>query len=319
MTLLATITGLPISMHPKNLVAASDNVDPNAIAELQDYVDTLVAEGEAERTRLVGVRDAAQGVLDQESADLVAAEVSLKAAKDDHVAKEGVVAEKAADEANKRDIRAAKLGIKNAKKSVLDAATGFEATEQVRLDKERTLFEQVKTLLKGVRAAERRLLNIPALDQALAFVNAAFLKKSDSVNQALALLQTTDVADPTQVDAALGLLDDLIAAGEVERQSVVDALNKAQSEYNTATDVHDEAVAVHTLAEGALEDANLCLITAKNVLNLRTSEHHAAVEAKEDATDVLGAAQDNLDLQNARIDSEKLDLEMIRDLLNKLE
>merc|ERR1712080_448770 len=167
-------------------------------------------------------------------------------------------------------------------------------------DKERTLFEKAKTLLKGVRASERRLLNIAALDQALAFVNAALLEKSDAVNQALALLQTTDDADPAQVDTALGLLDDLIA---------VDALANAQKEYDTASSVHDDAVAVHTLAEGALEDANLILATAKNVLTLRNNEHKAAVQDKADATDVLGAAQDNLDLQNARIDSEKLDLE----------
>jgi len=317
--ILATITGLPISMHPKNLVASSDNADPEAIASLQEYVNTLITEGEDERARLVGLRDAAQAVLDQESADLVAAEENLKAAQDIHTAKEGVVAEKAADEAAKGDIRASKLAIKNQKKSVLDSATEFEATEQERLDKERTLFEKVKTLLKGVRASERRLLNIAALDQALAFVNAALLEKSDAVNQALALLQTTDDADPAQVDEALKLLDDLIAAGEAERQSAVDALAKAQKEYDEASAIHDDAVAVHTLAEGALEAANLELGTAKSVLTLRNNEHKAAVDDKSTATDALNAAQDHLDVQNARIDSEKLDLEMIRDLLGKLE
>merc|ERR1712228_451493 len=164
------------------------------------------------------------------SEDLVAAELLLKQAQDDHTAKAAIVAEKAADEANKGDIRASKLAIKNQKKSVLDSATEFEATEQVRLDKERTLFEKVKTLLKGVRASERRLLNIAALNQALAF------------------LQTTDDADPAQVDTALGLLDDLIAAGEAERQSAVESLNKAQKEYDEASVVHEDAVAVHTLA-----------------------------------------------------------------------
>merc|ERR1712080_511044 len=107
------------------------------------------------------------------------------------------------------------------------------------------------------------------------------------------LLNAAD-ADPAQVDSAIGLLDDLIAEGEVERQALIDAEAAAQTAFEVAEGIHAEAVAVHTLAEGALEDAKLEWAAAK----------HAAL-------DNLNAHQDKLDLESARIASEKLDLEMI--------
>merc|ERR1712228_205377 len=105
------------------------------------------------------------------------------------------------------------------------------------------------------------------------------------------LLSEAD-ADPAQVDAALGLLDDLIAEGEVERQALIDAEAAAQTAYEVAKGIHAEAVAVHTLAEGALEDAKL-----------------EWADAKQEALDELNARQDKLDQESARIASEKLDLE----------
>merc|ERR1712080_150204 len=107
-------------------------------------------------------------------------------------------------------------------------------------------------------------------------------------------------ADPAQVDAALGLLDDLIAEGEVERQALIDAEAAAQHAYEVAKVIHADAVAVPTLAEGALEDARLEWADAKAVLDLRTDEHSAATSAKQDASDELNARQDKLDQESAR-------------------
>merc|ERR1712080_459350 len=108
------------------------------------------------------------------------------------------------------------------------------------------------------------------------------------------LLSEAD-ADPAQVDAAIGLLNDLIAEGEVERQALIDAEAAAQTAYEVAKGIHAEAVAVHTLAEGALEDAKLEWADAKAVLDLRTDEHRAATDAKQEALDELNARQDKLD------------------------
>merc|ERR1712226_392817 len=150
----------------------------------------------------------------------------------------------AADELSKRSIRQSKLDILNEKTSILDEAKETNINEQARLDREKALFNEIKGLLTRVRA---------------------------NVEVGRHLLSEAD-ADPAQVDAALGLLNDLIAEGEVERQALIDAEAAAQTAFEVAKGIHAEAVAVHTLAEGALEDAKLEWADAKAVL-LRTQEH----------------------------------------------
>merc|ERR1711994_723540 len=220
-------------------------------------------------------------------------------AQKEHDDKVDVEAAAAAEELRTGNIRADKLGIKNAKKSVLDGARSFEASEQTRLNNEKSLFEKVKTLLEGVKAG-RRLLTTGAL------------------SQALALLKFNENADPAEVDKALGLLDDLIAAGEQERADAVAALNLAQSEYDEATKVHASAVDVHTLAEGVLEDARICLSDATDVLNVRKSEHSAAIETKSDATADLKEKNETLESRTTKINKEKEDLDTIALLLESL-
>jgi len=292
--LLATVTSLPLALKD---VA---NANPDTIQALNDFVDELVAEGEAEEADFTKIRDDKQAALDEANILLANAEAALETAKGVQAAAEAKEADKSVDELSKRQDRASKLAVKQGKKSVLDSAINTDKTEQARLDKERSLFEKVKGLLRSVRAEGRRLLN------------------ADSVNQALAFLDITSDADPTQVNEALSLLDDLIDAGEVERQGVIDALNKAQEEFDEASDIHAAAVQVHTLAEGALVAAQLEHTSAKNVLSLRTASHEAANAHQIFSAGELSVAQGVLDKESARIASEKLDLEMIRDLLAKL-
>jgi len=314
-SLLATVSGLPVALHPKSL--AEQSVDPDAIQTLKDYVDQLIAEGKAEIVSLTDTRDAASAALDKASSDLDLAVEQLNAAQKEHDDKVDVEAAAAAEELRTGNIRADKLGIKNAKKSVLDGARSFEASEQTRLNNEKSLFEKVKTLLEGVKAG-RRLLTTGALSQALALLKETLMQKSDSLGPALALLQFNENADPAEVDKALGLLDDLIAAGEQERADAVAALNLAQSEYDEATKVHASAVDVHTLAEGVLEDARICLSDATDVLNVRKSEHSAAIETKSDATADLKEKNETLESRTTKINKEKEDLDTIALLLESL-
>jgi len=292
--LLAIASALPLShliKDPKTLMATLANADPGAVAQLNEYVDTLIKEGEADEAMYTKNRDDAQALFDARTADLEAADAALKTAKEIHEEKTAKEAAAASDELAKRAIRQAKLDILNEKISILDQAKETNTNEQARLDREKKLFNEIKGLLTKVRA---------------------------NVEVGRHLLNAAD-ADPAQVDAAMGLLDDLIAEGEVERQALIDAEAAAQTAFEVADGIHNEAVAVHTLAEGALEDAKLEWADAKAVLDLRTDEHHAATDAKQAALDNLNAHQDKLDLESARIASEKLDLEMIRDLLARLE
>jgi len=314
-SLLATVSGLPVALHPKSL--AEQSVDPDAIQSLKDYVDELIAEGKAEIVSLTDTRDAASAALDSASSALDLAVEQLDAAQSEHDEKVNVEAAAAAEELRTGNIRADKLGIKNAKKSVLDGARSFEASEQTRLNNEKSLFEKVKSLLEGVKAG-RRLLTTGALSQALALLKETLMQKTDSVGPALALLQFNENADPAEVDKALGLLDDLIAAGEQERADAVAALELAQSEYDDATKVHASAVGVHTLAEGVLEDARICLSDATDVLNVRKVEHSAAIETKSDATADLKEKNETLESRTTKIGKEEEDLDTIAVLLESL-
>lgn len=292
--LLAAVSGLPIEKlvkDPASLVAALSSVDPGAIDELKDYVAQLISEGEADEAMYTGHRDDAQNDLNVKSATLVAAEASLKAAKGVHEAATQKEADASADEQAKGAVRASKLAILKEKTSVLNEAKETNKNEQARLNREKSLFNEIKGLLTRVKA---------------------------TVEVGRHLLAEED-ADPAQVEAALKLLDDLIAEGEVERQALIDAQKAAQAAHDAADAVHNEAAGVHTLAEGALEDAKLEWRSAKDVLDLRTDEHKTATEEKSDASDHLSRTQTKLDEESARIASEKLDLEMISDLLDRLD
>merc|ERR1712062_765562 len=91
-----------------------------------------------------------------------------------------------------------------------------------------------------------------------------------------------------------------------------------QSEYEEATNVHASAVEVHTLAEGVLEDARICLSDATDVLNVRKSEHSAAIETKSDATVDLKEKNETLDSRTTKINHEEEDLNTIAVLLESL-
>jgi len=292
--LLATVSGLPLQKlikDPASLVATLSSADPGAISELKDYIVQLIGEGEADEAMYTQNRDDAQGVFDGRSTDLEEAVAALQKATSFHDKATTKEAAASADELAKRSIRESKLVILKEKTSILKEAKSTNVNEQARLDREKALFNEIKGLLTKVKA---------------------------TVEVGRHLLVDAD-ADPAQVDAALGLLDDLIAEGEVERQALIEAQKVAQQAYEVANGIHDNAVAVHTLAEGALEDAQIEWREAKDVLDLRTVEHHSATTAKQAALDSLNAHQTKLEEESARIASEKLDLEMINDLLDRLD
>jgi len=291
--LFAAVSGLPLAklvQDPASLLAALENVDPDSIARLEEYVVQLIAEGVSDEAMYTNKRNAAQTDLDLKTANLADALTALKNAQDIHAKAATKEAGAAADELQKGKDRASKLTILNGKKAVLAEAKTTNKNEQGRLNREKSLFQEIKGLLTKVKA---------------------------TVEIGRHLLAEED-ADPNQVAAAIKLLNDLIAAGEVERQDVIDAQAAAQEETDTATSVYGKAVEVHTLAEGALEDAQLELANAKKVELLRTNEHETATAEKEAAVTSLDAAQAKLETESERIASEKIDLEQISFLLKKL-
>merc|ERR1719273_3100297 len=120
--LLAVVSGLPLEKlmkDPASLIQNLESVDPNAIAELQDYVVQLIKEGVADEAMYTQNRD------------------------------DAIVAANNADAA-----LADALSALNSAKAIHEAATSKEAdkNEQARLNREKALFEEIKGLLTKVKA-----------------------------------------------------------------------------------------------------------------------------------------------------------------------
>jgi len=292
--LLAVVSGLPLEKlmkDPASLIQNLESVDPNAIAELQDYVVQLIKEGVRDEAMYTQNRDDAIVAANNADAALADALSALNSAKAIHEAATSKEADKKADMDAKGKVRAEKLGILNEKKAVLAEAKTTNKNEQARLNREKALFEEIKGLLTKVKATVEVGRHLLAEEE----------------------------ADPAQVESALKLLDDLIAEGETEREKVIAAEAAAQAAHDAAASVWGNAVEIHTLAEGAYEDAHLEWEDAKNVLDLRTAEHNTATTNKNDADDHLAGEETKLSEESKRIASEKIDLEVIASLLNKLE
>jgi len=300
---LVTVTAIPLD-HAlnKGLLQSFTDANPKVVKDLKDYVVGLIEDGRSDIASYTSIRDNAQEVFENRTISRKDAKKELDNAAAHHADTIKIENAAIAHEEETKEDRAAKLKIKNDKKAVLDTATETDRVQQIRLNKEKALFEKVKGLLNGIKAESRRLLDA----------------ESD-IAPILALINVGANADPEQVKQANELLDQLIAEGETERQSYIDALAKAQAEFDEASDIHASATAVHVKAMGALERAIDARIAAKAELDFRTDAHSKAVERFEEAEQDLKTKQNTLDTESARIQGEELDLNRIMDLLNKLD
>jgi len=298
-----TVTAVPLD-HTlnKGLLQSFTDANPKAVQELKDYVVGLIQDGHDDIAKYTSIRDDAQDVFENRTVARDDAKSELDKATAHRAQTVKVENEAITNEKTLKEHRAAQLKVKNDKKAVLDTATETDRVQQIRLDKEKALFEKVKGLLNGIKAEGRRLLDA----------------ESD-IAPILALINVGANADPEQVKEANELLDQLIAEGEKERQSYIDALAKAQAEFDEASSLHSKAVDEHVKAMGALERAIDQRIAATKELDFRTDAHNKAVDRFNAAEQDLKTKQDTLDKESARIQGEELDLNRIMDLLKKLD
>lgn len=300
---LVTVTALPLNQLVKQeLLQSFEKVDPTAVKKLQDYVDQLIQEGQDDVAKYTQIRDDAQDVFEQATKIRADAKSELDDATAHHTDTVNIETAAVATEKSTKADRANKLSIKNNKQAILDGAIENDRVEQIRLDKEKALFEKVKGLLNDIKAEGRRLLNA----------------ESD-IAGIMSLINIGSNADPEQVRQANELLDQLIAQGEDERREVIAAKDKAQSEFDTASQIHAASVDAHVNALGALEIATRERVKAKSQLDFRTNEHNKAVDRFNTAQKDLGTKQGTLDSESARIADEEQDLKKIRELLKTLE
>lgn len=299
---LVSVVALPLNqLTLKSHLQSMDFADPGAVGKLKDYTQSMIDQGHADIKKYTDIRNEANQVEISKRATRDAAKEKLDRATAHH--SQMVTEEKAATvvEKEKQTIRIQKEKAQAAQGVVLDKAKETNRTEQLRLNKERALFEKVKGLLNGVKAPGRRLLDA----------------ESD-IAPILAMLSAGSNADPAQVEEANKLLDELIAEGEKERAAVVTDLNNQQDAFDVADDEMNVAINEHVLAMGALAAAKSRTQSAQQALDLAKYEHGVALGAWNDALADLQKKQATLDSEKTRIEAEQLDLERIMELLNKL-
>jgi len=306
MSLLFLATCVAVTAIPLDQLSLRSNVlanaNPASINKLKAYVDQLVKDGNDEISGLIYSRDQANTKNNKALKELSLALTALNAAKAHHQVTIRYQQKAAREEQHAKAVRAQKLKIKQDKHAVLVTATETDRTEQIRLNKEKALFEKVKGLLNSAKAEGRRLLNA-----------------EEDIAPIMAMINLGSNADPNQVKEANKLLDELIVAGEDERARVVAALAQATHEYNTATHVHIDAVAAHVHALGVLEAANRDKEEACKQLDLRKEEHSTATSYQQGTQKDLDAKQAKLTSETRRIKNEEADLKQIKKLLEKLD
>jgi hypothetical protein len=143
------------------------------------------------------------------------------------------------------------------------------------------------------------------------------LKNVSKINTTSLISSLTD-ANPADVIEVRDLIDDLIAAGETDRNTATTARDDAQGVKDAAGTALQDATDLHTetagdLVSAAEEEARLTLLED----NKRVAKE-AAQDAKDDADTALQTAQGHLDSETIRLDGEKDTLERILELLDTL-
>lgn len=148
--------------------------------------------------------------------------------------------------------------------------------------------------------------------------SASLLPKNISSLNATSLISSLADAAPDKVVEVRDLVDDLIAAGEVDRAAATTSRDDAQGVKDAAEVALQAATAQHTETAGLLVDA-------EQEENRLTGEEASALAAKEDAdgvktaaSDALTAAEGHLATETTRLNEEKATLERVLELLDVL-
>merc|ERR1712083_1109378 len=150
------------------------------------------------------------------------------------------------------------------------------------------------------------------------FCSALVMPRNIAGLNATTFISSLTDADPDSVMEVRNLVDDLIAAGEVDRNTAQTSRDDAEGVKNAAGDALTAATDQHSQTAGELVD---CEQEEERL----TAEEDNKRQAKEDADDAknaadaaLTAAQNHLDTETHRLDDERATLEQILVLLDTL-
>merc|ERR1719150_1749512 len=260
-------------------------------------VNKLIDDGEAERATIQAHRDAAEDDYNTKEQARLDAAAAHQAATDALAAGEETLAAQIIDrDAAKVTYEDSKLALNNAK---VDEAAALEEKnlQSDRIDREADPLNEVRQLIADISAEAGKALaemnkgrNLLAVDY-----------------KALAS------ADPSSIDEVIDLIDELLAAGETERATYVDAWADANQKLVNAQAVYDDDEAAYKIEVGKVDRQIITNRALSQDVDARLLEVNAATDISNDAFDELGRQVKHFVEESARLDSEKEScLEIIR-------
>lgn len=139
-----------------------------------------------------------------------------------------------------------------------------------------------------------------------------------AIKDPVSFAQIFSKVNPDQVREVIGIVNGLIEDGQTKKQNIisdhqtaVEVLSEREKSLEKARDVYETA-----RGERLLADAQVARM--KNLLDIRQNEEAAASDEKDFATSELKSAQDWMDTEVSRVNSEKDTLEEVIEILKTL-
>lgn len=310
-TLVVSIYGMEYSRHhrhhglfknPKAFVSSLNKIDKDTINGMIATVQGLIDDGEAERARYTGVRDSAQDDYDTQEAARMAAEAAEQLAAQTLQTGVDDLALKTQDRDDANTVQLASAEVLLLAEVDAAAALDEKNIQSARIDSEAETLNQVKGLIAEISSDAGK---------ALAEMNKG--RKLLAVDyKALAS------ADPSSIDEVIDLIDELLAAGETERATYVDAWAEADQALTDAQVDHAAKYSTWETMLGRFDRQVLDNAAFQSDLDTKVDELTAATSLSNAAKVELDSQNTHLDAEGARLDDERATCEQVIELLEEL-
>jgi len=285
---------------PKAFAATFEKANPEAVQSVIDLVNDLIAEGQDKKANIIAEHEDAIVATTDAKSELAVALDELETAAGERVEADeevvrlqGVLVQKQTAES---DASAAKV----AATGVLTDSQNWMDSEVTRVDKEKASLEEVKDILAQLPSGFRRLLS------------------ASSSLLPLGMLSSMSKTDPEAVAQLVGLVDDLVAAGEQVRTDVTQARDDAQVDLNTKTQTWNDAVSATAVAEDTLAAGQTDAGNKLVVQNAKREVFDAATSKKDSAVALEAEKKGVRDTQVPILDHEDEQLNEVNGILTNL-
>jgi len=292
---------------PTAFVQTFAKANPAQINEVIKIIEGLVAEGQDKKNKIIATHDAAAKVLDGANADLAKALDEFETARGERKLADALVANLRTKLAKRKDEETDALNSKNLRFEIYTDAQNWLDTENKRIDGEKAVLEEVIDVLNGLKDNNgRRLLSVQS-----------------HLGPILPALIESAKVNPDSIDKVVGMVADLIAAGErvrteakADRNSAKSAFDKAEAEWKKAVQATIEAT---DALNAAVADAANKLAVEEDKQDIWEKATTAQEKAAADEAAKLKIEEEQVPILDHENDELLKVIDILKDMLKKME